>query len=181
MDVQFAIGELLYIGFVAEKGRSSMRRWGRRYKNTLRNHMRAMSEINLLLFDSSNIDTVLQDFMDLCVSDPEIGKFYHFSSGMEGIIWENNGNDFPQINQFMKEILEELLEELSKRFVNKNRVYHLLRILHNLPRVYLTQGKSLCNLQQKRISERDALRYAYQNMNVEDQEKYKQYLKCINE
>lgn len=56
MTRQNVIGELLYIGIVAEKGRCYSRRWKLGYKKTLRTHVIALNELQKCLQVNNNVD-----------------------------------------------------------------------------------------------------------------------------
>ncbi len=55
MTSQNVIGELLYIGIVAEKGRYYGIRWKFGYKKTLRTHIIALSELQKCLQDNNKM------------------------------------------------------------------------------------------------------------------------------
>lgn len=176
MYIQQTIGELLYIGFVAEKGRCSKRIWGYRYRKTLEMHLSILLELTDVLLDKSDVNVIINKFDKICKSNSEIGKFYNYSLDIGNILWEDKNTDFCKIDQLMKNILNELNDELKGFRVNKRRVYALLRSIHNLPRVYLSESDdTLCNLKLPSISENDALMYSYQNMEEMDRKKYEKF------
>lgn len=173
MYIQDIIGELLYIGIVAEKGRCYGVRWKFGYKKTLKKHIAALNQLQKCLQsgDEKVSHTIIKKFILVCEKDYEIGKFYQFSNKQidEAII----GKNYQKINQLIDELFLDLLTEINKLCINKREVYDLLCTLHNLPRVYLGRNKeTLCDLKQETISEQDAIKYAFSNMNPSMVKKY---------
>lgn len=108
MYKQDVIGELLYIGFVAEKGRCGSR-WKIRYKKILKYHLNALSMVLDTIFDEKeNINSVIKEFIAVSIKDSQIRKFYPFSDAMisqienETIKWEENPKEFNKVNYLMK-------------------------------------------------------------------------------
>ena len=109
----------------------------------------------------------------LCEKYSEIGKFYNISLNIDAIQWDSQDNNYINVCQLMKKMLEDLKYEVSKIVINNNEVYSLLCSLHNLPRVFLGKDKkTLCKLNQHSITEEEALTYAYDNMNKGERIKY---------
>lgn len=175
MYIQDIIGELLYIGIVAEKGRCYGVRWKFGYKKVLKKHIWGLAELQKCL-QSSNSDVVLliNNFVRLCNSNTEIGKLYFFSSkGDNELNIRRDGKNFNKTNKLMEALFEDLKIELNRLFIHKRKVYNLLCALHNLPRVYLGENKkTLCELKQQAICEEDAIKYSFQNMDDSMREKY---------
>ncbi len=173
MVIEDVVGELLYIGFVAEKGRCYGIKWKSNYKKTLTNHIYLLKELLDLLIenDETHIDSQINNFINKCKENYEIGKFYNFKgNNMDSFI---HGLSYDEINCLIKMMLDDLLSELDKIIVSKRKIYDLLCSLHNLPRVYLGKGKeTLCDINQEAISVKDALEYSYKNMSIELREKY---------
>lgn len=166
MKTECSLGELLYIGIVAEKGRCYGVRWNTSYRNILRIHLIELRKICLLLYDASNIESVLNNFAVVCENEDEIGKFYSVSNWKYVEKWDDIEVFHPIILQLMSILLDEVIEEVNKMFVNKKKVYILLNCLHNLPRVYFDEKEeTLCNLKCLPISEEEALSYVFQNAN----------------
>lgn len=177
MNVQDVIGELLYIGFVAEKGRCYKKWWGIQYRNTLINHLRILQKLNNILLYGGDVDDALCEFIQLCKKNHDIGKFYNISLCAGDIEWGKAGDKYDTINRFIEAVLADIFLELNRVFVNKKTILSYMRIIHNLPRVFLGKGKkTLCNVQQVAISEKDAIKFSYQNMNEQERLKYSVYL-----
>lgn len=173
MNIQSVIGELLYIGIVAEKGRCYERRWKLGYKKTLYKHIVALNELQkcLLLTDESIVNTVIEKFIAVCKENSEIGKFYNFSDKVTGEL--HVGINYIAVNHLINQLFLDLIIEMKKTCIRKRKVYGLLCALHNLPRVYLGKDKeTLCGLMQEAISEQDAIEYAFDNMNADMKKKY---------
>lgn len=182
MKMQDVIGELLYIGFGAEKGRCYKKWWGIQYRNTLTNHLKILQKLNNILLNGGDVDDVLCEFIQLCKKNRDIGKFYNISLRAEDIEWGEEGDKFDTINRFMEAVLADILIELNRVFINKKTILSYLRIIHNLPRVYLGKNKkTLCNIHQPAISEKDALKFSYQNMNEQERLRYSVYLEENND
>ncbi len=180
MNIQNIIGELLYIGIVAEKGRCYGTRWKFGYKKTLRKHIIALNELQkcLQLTDEQSVNTVIEKFIAMCNENYEIGKFYNFSNKEIGEL--HVGINSIVVNQLMDKLFLDLITEIKKTCIQKKKVYDLLCALHNLPRVYLGNDKeTLCELMQKTISEQDAIEYAFDNMSSDMKKKY-QHLLSLN-
>ena len=171
MNKQDILGELIYIGVVAEKGRCYGPKWKKGYKNTLRKHLTLLYKLSLLLYSKeNNINEGLAECLELITSDSEINKFYNINRELKdkiilGKIHLGNNNDHRKIvNPIICKLLEMALETIKPIIVNKRRIYTILNSLHNLPRVYLGYEKSsLCGLHQKEITIEDALTYANDN------------------
>lgn len=174
MNIQNVIGELLYIGIVAEKGRCYGTRWKLGYKKVLRTHIVELNELQKCLQknDEKEAKIVVEKFITTCDANYEIGKFYNFSSKQIEKMYVGKSSII--VNQLMDKIFVDLITEIKKPYIQKKKVYDLLCVLHNLPRVYLGKNKeTLCELNQETISEQDALAYAFDNMSLEMKRKYR--------
>ena len=173
MYMQDVIGELLYIGIVAEKGRCYGTRWKFGYKKNLKEHIIALNELQkcLQITDEELLYRTIRNFIMLCEKNHEIGKFYSFSDKQIEKVKIVNG--YERVNRLINELFYDLLIEIKKTYIHKRKVYDLLCALHNLPRVYLGNEKeTLCNLMQHNISEEDAIKYSFSNMNSSMRKKY---------
>ena len=184
MNIQDVIGELLYIGIVAEKGRCYGKRWRFGYKRILYKHVTALNELQkcLLLTDEKAVNAVIRNFIEVCKENSEIGKFYNFS--IKEIDELHIGINSIVVNRLMDQLFLDLMTEIRKTYIRNREVYDLLCALHNLPRVYLGKDKeTLCGLKQEAISEQDAIEYAFDNMSTDMKKKYQHLLerKEINE
>ena len=180
MYTQDVIGELLYIGIVAEKGRCYGKMWNVRYRKILKSHIEILSELlNSMFKDKIEINELMIKFIKVCSRNTEIGKFYKFSDSIKKqldskeIDWKRGESNYIEVDKLMILLMEELLGEVNKFILNNRRIYYLLNVLHNLPRVYLGKKKeTMCRIRQNSISEKDALLYAFQNMNASDKERF---------
>lgn len=173
MNIQNVIGELLYIGIVAEKGRCYGIRWKFGYKKTLRSHIIALYELqkSLQLTDEQSVRTEIEKFIVMCNENYEIGKFYNLTEKKIGRLYIGVNNIV--INQLMAQLFYDLIIAIKKTYINKRKVYDLLCALHNLPRVYLGKNKeTLCDLRKEAISEQDAIKYTFNNMSLDMKKKY---------
>ena len=184
MNIQDVIGELLYIGIVAEKGRCYKKIWRFGYKRILYKHVAALNKLQkcLLLTDEKSVNAAIGNFIAVCKENFEIGKFYNFSDQEIGEL--HIGINSIVVNRLMDQLFLDLMIEIKKTYIQNRKVYDLLCALHNLPRVYLGKHKeTLCGLKQEAISEQDAIEYAFDNMNTDMKKKYQHLLerKEINE
>lgn len=173
MCVQDIIGELLYIGIVAEKGRCYGVNWKLGYKKILRKHIIALNELQRCLHsnDEKMLHSTIESFIVLCEENYEIGKFYKFSNKHPNKFYI--GKSYKKVNRLIDRLFIDLLTEINKVCINKRKVYDLLCALHNLPKVYLGRNKeTLCNLKQESVSEYDAIKYTFCNMNSSMIKKY---------
>lgn len=177
MYIQDIIGELLYIGIVAEKGRCYGVRWKFGYKKILKTHIIALNELQkcLQLNDEKVSHITIKKFIIICKENYEIGKFYNISD--KQIDEVKNGKNCEKVNRLMAELFYDLITEIEKTHIHKRKVYDLLCALHNLPRVYLGGDKeTLCDFKQQAISEEDAIKYTVSNMNNSMRKKYQFFL-----
>ena len=180
MYKQDVLGELLYIGFVAEKGRCYGKRWNLKYRRILRCHIEVLSKLlDTMIQDQTDISYMMEEFVGTCDNNAEIGKFYRISDKVRNqldnrkINWERKEHNYAKVNELMVLLMEELLTEVNKFIIKNRNIYYLLNILHNLPRVYLGEEKdTICGLRQGSIPEEDALQYAFQVMNYKDKNKF---------
>lgn len=177
MELQDIIGELLYIGIVAEKGRCYGIRWRFGYKKILRRHLMALNELQKCLqsIDVNVAYIKIKEFVLICKKNYEIGKFYNFTNKQVDEI--DIGKSYKNVNQLINKLFFDLMLEINKPYIHKRRVYDLLCALHNLPRVYLGRSKeTLCDLKQETIQEQEAIEYAFKNMNFTMKRKYQDYI-----
>ena len=177
MILQDVIGELLYIGIVAEKGRCYGFRWKYGYRKVLRIHIESLNKLRKCM-NSNNIEFVcseINEFFELCEKYPEIGKFYSFSMNYIENLYV--GESYVAVDKLIDGLFDELIIEIRKMFINKRKVYDLLNVMHNLPRVYLGKNKNtLCNLKQESISVSDAINFMFSNLSNDMKEKYQKIL-----
>ena len=114
MYIQNIVGELLYIGTVAEKNRSSGR-WKVGYKKTLRRHIIALNELQKCL-DSSDIEVScsrIKKFIEVCEENHEIGECYPQLTNKR-IDEAVTGQKCESVNRLVSEIFADLLTEMEK-------------------------------------------------------------------
>ncbi len=185
MEKNRVLGELLYTGFLCEKMRSAKRR--KRKKQSLE-HIKILREILLCMMEgeqSGRDAEVLQELWKFVCENQYFWERYRFTTDVKNEFASNNfalitsvDESFLQenVNELMLCMLDEVIENLSKFFVDRNHVWHLLHALHNLPRVYLTQNlPTLCQRGEVRINPETALQYAQSSMDDSMIEKYKRF------
>jgi len=161
MDSSCFIGELLYIGSLAEKGRCNSSGWAIGYRRVLKIHLLELKKIATLFIDSANMEQVILHFRQVCENEKSIGKFYEF------IEWDSLSfttpicNSYPQIVCYICQLLDAMLLELGKIRTDQRKVSRMLRCLHNLPRVFLSKNEGYH--MHMRASERDVIEYMLQN------------------
>ncbi len=183
MYKQDVIGELLYKGFIVEKGKGSKKKFGFGYKKALKIHVYALAELLYYLYDT-NIETnkLIRSFFDMCYNNLRIGKYYSISDERmiqienNTISWKERDYQYDKVNKLMELLMQELVNEIGNFLLNYNKINKIFRILHNLPRVYIGEGKdSLFDSDRIGISEEDALQFALMNMDEKYKKKYAQY------
>ncbi|MDQ2088217.1 hypothetical protein RBH29_17475 [Herbivorax sp. ANBcel31] len=190
MEKYSVFGELLYIGFVCEKGRcksSGLWKWG--YKKILYKHivlLKHMIQCILVNKVTENDSYVLKKIVLLIQKEKHIGRYYPIKEEILTKLHECNysiinsvdlGVSIKNINLLMSDIINEILELLDRGvFVDKKKITMLIRALHNLPRVYLKKNlQTICDLNQPSIEYKDAIQYAFSNMDENTKQKYKKY------
>lgn len=179
MEKTAVLGELLYVGFVFEKGRcASSGIWGLGKRKSMSRHL---SVLDLLVRSISSGEVTREDheavrlFLRLVREDRAIGKHYPIreellhpaENDVSGLIDSVDLEKLdPEINSRMQSLITEVLTLLEKPiFVPHKRICVLIKALHNLPRVYLVSaGPTLCNLNQTAIGREEALRYSLSYM-----------------
>ena len=196
MEKNAFFGELLYIGFVIEKCRCrSSGFWKRRYNKTLITHLRILKKLAERLNHvsiSSQDYGVLQEFTEVCKNNPNIGKYYNFSPCISTKIQESDDTllsyvDYSsdnQINKLIIDLIDDALFYLNEKiFINKKRIYYLIRSLHNLPLYYVKENQSLIGSCRTPTSKKVALESSFSIVNMDDETriKYAHLLNCIDE
>lgn len=73
--------------------------------------------------------------------------------------------------------MNDAMTEINCIFTDRKKICNIIRSLHNLPRVYLGKGKiTLCELNQREITQEEALEYAFNNMDEIYRKKYEMIL-----
>jgi len=183
-------GELLYLGFVCEKGRcKSSGFWKLRYKRILHKHIVLLSKLIqcILVSEISDNDAlILKKFIESIQTEKDIIKYYPINEDTMKKLQDSNYSIITSIdsdrcnnniNLLMNDITTEILELLDhKFFLNKKRIAMLIRAIHNLPRVYLGKGlHTLCNIEQPAIDYKAALEYSFNNMDEDTRQRYRKY------
>ena len=190
MEKFSCFGELIYIGFVAEKGRcNSVGIWKFTYKKSFNKHIEILNKLIQCLSINEITDNdfnVLQELVNLIQRDELIGKYYPIPQNTIAEIAQFNkslintveiSNNYNRINMLMTEIATEILRLLDAGlFVNKEKILMLLRAIHNLPRVYLgSNKKTLCNLCLPSIHTVEAIEYCFSCLDDQTKQKYMKY------
>ena len=190
MEKYSLFGELLYLGFVCEKGRcKSSGFWKLGYKRILHKHIVLLSKLIqcILVSEISDNDAlILKKFIESIQTEKDIIKYYPINEDTMKKLHDSNYSIITSIdsdrcnnniNLLMNDITTEILELLDhKFFLNKKRIAMLIRALHNLPRVYLGKGlHTLCNIEQPAIDYKAALEYSFNNMDEDTRQRYRKY------
>ncbi len=193
MEKKSVYAELLYIGFVTEKGRCKSKGiWKIGYRKQLYCHMVVLNSISNCLNDDEITEKdaqAIKDLFSLCNSEKEIKTVYYTKGNLFEKAKQNNfkiitSNDLNKsnliINKLLIEITSELLKLLEKKlFLNKQKIYMLIRAAHNLPRYYFNEKEeTLCGLCTRiSISYQDAVEFSFSNMDEETRLKYEKLIK----
>lgn len=190
MEKYSLFGELLYLGFVCEKGRcKSSGFWKLGYKRILHKHIVLLSKLIqcILVSEISDNDAlILKKFIESIQTEKDIIKYYPINEDTMKKLQDSNYSIITSIdsdrcnnniNLLMNDITTEILELLDhKFFLNKKRIAILIRAIHNLPRVYLGKGlHTLCNIEQPAIDYKAALEYSFNNMDEDTRQRYRKY------
>ncbi|TYQ13257.1 UNVERIFIED_CONTAM: hypothetical protein Cloal_4323 [Acetivibrio alkalicellulosi] len=129
---------------------------------------------------------LIKYFIKLCKDKKEIGCFYNihddFLFKFEKSIGTNidissNCVEGSIIINFMNDLVTELADLLKhKLFVDRKRIHLIIRTLHNLPRYFLDNPKTLVHdLKHMGIDFRSAIDYSFGNMDQEMKVRYEKY------
>lgn len=190
MEKYSVYGELLYLGFVYEKGRCVSRGlWRFGYRRKLYKHISMLKKIITCMLNANitQDDTLMiEQFAKFITKEREMGKYYPLTKQVQEcfliskyslISSVDDSKNYKQVNNLMLSLVNEVLKQLENVAVNKRKVAMLLRALHNLPRVYLERNAiTLCNINQPGIECSDALNYSFGNMDEATKRKYKGYI-----
>ena len=177
MSNEKMICKILYIGIVAERGRCYKRIWNIGYKRTLKIHINSLLEVSKLLNDTSNSRLVLEEFLCTCYKNKEIGKFYNAYNFKYIESVKNESYSYQKVNELIYVLLLEVANQLNKFIVNKMKVYMLLNMLHNLPKVYFAEIKDDSDeFKKMSIEVKDAIDYLMCNISPDMEKIIKHYL-----
>lgn len=184
--------QILYRGFVCEKGRVYSQLWKYSYRSILELQVDLWKKILSRMADNTYTDEdsdLLKYFIKLCRDKKEIGEFYNiqadFLSEIEKSIDSSmkkvgNCNEGIIIINFMNDLVTELADLLKhKLFVDRKRIHLIIRTLHNLPRYFLDNSKTFIHdLKDMAIDFRSAIDYSFGNMDQEMKARYEKYNIC---
>lgn len=173
MEKYSVFGEILYIGFVLEKGRcKSSGIWGLSYTRNLKKHIKLLERVAECMqnrFDVEADNILLREVCHELQADKVLKKHYPFHKVLDKINHDENmitecqeSNQHLEIILLIRKLLEDILTELDKGIKkDKKRIGRMIFALHNLPRVYLREKAStLFMLGQKGITTKDAFSYS---------------------
>lgn len=189
MEKYTTLGELLYVGFVYEKGRcKSSGIWRRSYRKSLLKHIELLYKIAVCMTSDLSLEetnSILINVLTQIVNDPVLKLHYpitdHSISLLEKheriISYVEKNNEYSNIGKLIVQLLEDLLVELRRKFdKDKKRVSILIMSLHNLPRAYIdTNYETLCNLKMSGTSPSEAIEYAKLSMDSDTKIRYQQF------
>ena len=147
----------------------------------LKHHQNAISKlVDNMLEEKADVNSAIKGFLEVGINDSQIRDFYPIyeimKSHMENneILWEEDNKEFDKVNYLLRLLMNDAVTEINSIFTDRKNIYNIIRSLHNLPRVYLGKEKhTLCELNQIEITQEEALKYAFQNMNETNTKKYK--------
>lgn len=183
------LGELLYKGFVCEKGRcKSHGVWKRTYTKSLKKHINLLNEIAICMqkkFEKEEDNIFLRKIYNEIQCDDVLRKVYQSNKAVDELNMKkfvitdcNNENKHIKVITLILKLLEDVSFELDKGLKkDKEKISRLLFSLHNLPRVYLNEEVyTLYSLGRSGIEIDDALKYSKAWMNEEMLHVYKELL-----
>lgn len=194
MEKYATMGEILYIGFVCEKGRCTPNHiWKFNYGRVLKKHMQVMHQLlySMMYGTIEDNNFTIKEAIKTIQQEPMLKKFYPFEANSISqddkylvmyIDTIEERTNYQSINKLMLSLIEELLQELKKTlFIDKSKIYMLIRVLHNLPKVYLgNKTSTLCNLKIIGITAKEAMEYACLNMDEDTKKRYQTYIDRYN-
>ena len=168
------LGEILYIGFVFEKGRcKSDGIWKYSYIRSLKKHIILLEKVAKCMqtkFQIERDNLFLKKIYYEIEADIVLKSNYPFCKLIEEeeILIKDcqDENQHLEINNLIIKMLEDILVELNKGMrKDKEKITRIIFSLHNLPRVYLKKGiDTLFMLNQNGISSEEALLYSKLSM-----------------
>lgn len=180
MDVGYYY-QILDIGIAYEKGRKSGQRWRIGEKKRLEEEILFWQcLLELISFEERGVDcseNLFQSLDSLCrkYKLPNYERILEMKIQLvnDTCIFERKRGDEIKIYNLMNYLIKDIQNalEVSK---DKEAVYHILTVLHNLPKAM--HGRSILNEHCNLISYNDALLYAQRCMDEKMKEKYKEYL-----
>lgn len=190
MEKYSVLGELLYIGFVCEKGRcKSSGIWKRSYMESVKKNvsiLKWITECMLDVFDIENDNLLLRNICNELKFDKTLGYVYPFFEILIILVIDKNiiteckkENEHKEVIQLIDKMLDDISHELNKKFKkNKKLIKRLFFALHNLPRVYLNTD-DLLRPSHKRmgIDSATAIEYCKSSMDLYMLWKYEEYIK----
>lgn len=183
MDKNIIYSEILYLGFVFEKGRISKKKWNFIYKKHLRRQIALWNKAVMLM---NNVQMTAEDvsfcknFIKLCEYSNEFKKIYSCTyprlKEYEKINF--NGVTFVQDDSTESKVLITLMHDLIgesaallavKKFCTPvKEIYVLLNTLHNIPRFFGDQPMDGKN----KIDFKVTIEYTFSNMDNKLRSKY---------
>lgn len=180
MDIQSIIYELLYLGIRTEVHK----RWKSRYKKTLKKNIFALNELQKCLH-TSDIDTsrtVIKKFIEDCGMDYVIDRSYPIFSDAQ-IDKAVMGEEAKKVNQLIKEMFADLVIEIKKFYIKKEKITNLLHVMQRFLGGYLGKERRWSGWTQESVPELWALTIAASAMSDKMRKKYlheERYLKYIS-
>ena len=188
MEKNSVLGELLYIGFVFEKGRCKPSGiWKRSYTRSLKWHMELLKQATECMQKTFQLKCDNDFLKKMCHEiqmDAVLKKHYpfrdviHETGTCEAIItYCQDEKRHIEIINLMLRLLADILAELDRGFrKDKEKICNMLFALHNLPRVYLSkEADTLCLLGMHGITPEDAFAYSKLSMDEDMLSSYREF------
>lgn len=188
MDKNTIYSEILYLGFVFEKGRISKKKWSLIYKKHLGKQIvlwnKAISLMNDVQMTEEDV-SFFKNFIEFCECSNEFKNIYSCTYQRIKEYGKINFADVTSVQDHSAEskVLIKLMNDmiceidtllaLNKLFTPVKEIYILLNALHNIPRFFRDQpidGKN-------KIDFKMTIEYTLSNMNDQRRSKYSSILK----
>jgi hypothetical protein len=188
MDKNTIYSEILYLGFVFEKGRISKKKWSLIYKKHLGKQIvlwnKAISLMNDVQMTEEDV-FFFKNFIEFCECSNEVKNIYSCTYPRIKEYEKINFADVTSVQDHSAEskVLIKLMNDmiceidtllaLNKLFTPVKEIYILLNALHNIPRFFRDQpidGKN-------KIDFKMTIEYTLSNMNDQRRSKYSSILK----
>lgn len=179
MDISYYY-QILDTGIMYEKGRKEGKRWKIGERKRLRDEILFWQKLLEFISNEENGIECSEKLFESLESLCKKYKFPNYERILEkkdelknsNYVFEMNEADKLKIYNLIRQLLQDMQENLDYH-KDKEMVYRILVVLHNLPKSM--HGRNILNDSCHLISCNDAIRYAQGCMNERMKEKYKKY------
>lgn len=183
MDISYYY-QILDTGISYEKGRKKGKLWGIGERKRLREEILFWQSILAFISDEEKGNQCSQklfESLDRLCRKYNLSNYERILEKKEEIVksnsvFERNKDEEIKICNFMERLLIDMKKSLDEER-DKEKVYRIMGILHNLPKVM--HGRNILNSTCVSISYKDAINYAKGYMNEGMKKEYAMYLENV--